>query len=358
MRATALRRPLAAGLALSVLAAPASLLHAAGSMPVSVEGCGMSSDEVTRLVQLELSSVLAAGADPAAYRVTIRCDGADLHLSLFDPLTRKSLARTVARPPPTQPEPERLVALTVAQLYRAAWLELTTDDPPPLAPSPAETRPPEEIASARRAAAQTLAERPPDIPSATPMLPTPTLPTPTLPAPTSPGGRSWSLGVALGARVRHAEDPLVLPNMEVFATWASTGRSFWLLVQAGMEWADVARETGMLETLLVRGGAGIGATALVSGRWSTFVEAAAGLTHLTISGHAARPPYTGERIAGAGFDSSVALGVAVNEGPVRLELTGRAGLLAGTPTGIVAGDEDLSLDGAWGGVDLRFRWGW
>lgn len=32
--------------------------------------------------------------------------------------------------------------------------------------------------------------------------------------------------------------------------------------------------------------------------------------------------------------------------------------LVGTPTGIVAGDDDLSLDGPWGGIDLRFEWAW
>ncbi len=382
-KTVSLLRAATALLAFSLAATRADAAHAGGSVHVEIEGCSLQTAEVTRLVQLELGSVLAAGADASDYRVTIRCSGPDLSISLFDPLTQKSLARTTLAPPPSQPEPERLVALTVAQLYRAAWLELAAADPPPLSPADPRTRPPEEIASARREAVQTLRDRRPDDGSVAPSTgvgpngssaPSPGvgpkqgvskaphsggLAAPQVaPSPLLLRECPWSLGVSVGARARHLESAVLFPSLEATAAWAPAGRSFWLFAGGGLEWADVARETGMLETLLVRASAGVGMEPLVAGRWSGFAEASAGLTYLTISGHASRAPYAGRQIGGAGFDGSVGIGVAARLDAVRVELLGRFGLLAGTPTGIVAGDDDLSLDGPWSSVDLRLKWMW
>ena len=382
-KTASLRRAAAALLAFSLAAARADAAHAGGSVRVEIEGCSLQTAEVTRLVQLELGSVLAAGADASDYRVTIRCSGADLSISLFDPLTQKSLSRTTVAPPPSQPEPERLVALTVAQLYRAAWLELAATDPPPLSPTDPRQRPPEEVALARRAAAQTLGDRRPDDGSAAPSTgvgpngssapstgvgakqgvskaPHPGgLAAPqAAPSPVQPRDRPWSIGVSPGMRARHLESAVLFPSLEATAAWAPGGRPFWVFAGGGFEWADVPRATGTLETLLVRGSAGVGMEPLVAGPWSAFAEASAGLTYLTISGHASRAPYAGRQIGGAGFDGSVGLGVAARLDAVRVELIGRFGLLAGTPTGIVAGDDDLSLDGPWTGLDLRLKWMW
>lgn len=59
---------------------------------------------------------------------------------------------------------------------------------------------------------------------------------------------------------------------------------------------------------------------------------------------------------GGGFDGSVGIGVGWTPHPIRLELLGLIGLLAGSPAGLVEGDDEVSLDGAWGGLDLRIGW--
>lgn len=365
------------GLALSTALLWSAEVRAVGAMEVSIEGCPMRADETTRLVKLELGSVLAAGSDASAYRVTLQCSGSDLRITIVDPLTAKSLARTVVAPPPSQPEPERLVALTVAQLYRASWLELAAEAPSPLPAAEPGNRPSEEMAAARIAAIRALEQptndraapspnpavasgasspNPAVVPGA-PASRSPVAPAPAVSGPASSEHRSWSLGVSLGARARHLESAVLFPSLEASVAWAPRSASLRLSVHGGVEWADIPRATGMLETLLVRAGIGLGMEPFASGPWSGLVEATGGLTHLTISGHAPRELYTGRQIGGPGFDGSVALGLSLRLDAIRFDALARVGLLVGTPTGLVAGDDDLSLDGPWTGAELRVRWG-
>jgi hypothetical protein len=302
----------------------------AASIDVAVAGCDWRVDELERLVRLELSSVLLASGPAPAYRVTIECSADRVHIQLDDPLTGKRLERAVAAPPADQPEPERVVALTVAQLYRASWLELVVEDDPPLAPADHVEASSEALESARRAVLPTL-ERARSEPHA------------------------WSVGLGGGVQLRHLQAPVVLPRIEAQVAWWPA-RRVWLFVGGGAEWASPERATGIVEALVVRGTAGIGVEPLARGDWSGFAELETGAAYTRFEGSDVPDGFETGSVSGAGFDGSVALGACLTVETLRIELLGRLGVLAWTPAGLVDGDDDVTLDGAWTGAHLRLRW--
>lgn len=316
----------------AVLAASIGWAGRAFGEPIDVEihQCEWRRDELARLVRLELASVLVASGPTAVYRVAITCMPQGVRIQLDDPLTGKRLERVVTAPPLDQPEPERLLALTVAQLYRASWLELVAEDEPPLpAADPALPRE-DALATAREAVLPTV-------------------------QPSRPTDRPWSVGLGGGVQIRRLQAPLVLPRVEAQVAWWPS-RRVWLFVSGGGEWASPSRTTGTVETLVLRGAAGVGVEPLVRGAWSAFAEIESGAAYARFEGTDVPDGYATDTIAGAGFDASVALGAGLTVEPIRIELLGRLGVLAWTPVAIVDGDDDVALDGAWTGALLRMRW--
>jgi len=319
----------AALFAITTLASARASADPAAGIHVGVEGCALDAGELERLVRLELVSVLGPEAS-GSYDVAIRCQSEELTIALYDPLTAKKIERVVALPPPSQSERERLVALAVAQLYRAAWLELVAHDPPPLS-APDATRPkaaPREVEGAKGAAARVVRR----------VAPTQTL----------------SIALLGGAVGRALESPLVFPEAEVEVAFVLEHK-LRLGVYGGLEWASIGRLTGVVDTLLGRAGAIAGFEPLSLGAWSGFVEAAGGVGYGRLSGSSAKAPYREGTVSGAGFDGAIGVGAAARVGPIRFEIVARLGMLVGTPTGWVAGDDDVSLDGVWAGGALRLR---
>ncbi|MBL8742014.1 MAG: hypothetical protein JNK04_12995 [Myxococcales bacterium] len=309
---------------------------ALGEEPISVrvDGCTLRSSELERLVKLELASVLDAGA-AGGYVVAIRCEADEVQIALRDPLTKKGLERTVVAPPSSQPEPERLLALTIAQLYRASWLELAAEPTAPLDSPPTVERPVAELAKAREAAVGSLPVR--------------------VPPPSAVRPSFASLGVSVGGRVRASDAPVLLPSLDLRASWLPTGELVWLSLATAAEWANVTRASGSLSALVLRGDLGVGIEPLVSGPWSGFAEVEGGIAVTRIAGDA-EPGYWEDTALGPGFEGSLGLGAAARVDAIRFELLARVGFLHGTPAGIVSDDADLSLDGVSGGLDLRVRW--
>lgn len=325
----------AAGAALAaaaLLMITASDAMARGDAEVATHGCSVDTELLVRLVRLELASVLDASADPGRYRVAIHCNAVEARIFLSDPLTSKSLERTVLAPASTSPEPERLLALTVAQLYRASWLELIAQEPPPpldpvVAPSPTT----QELASAKKLATSAV-------------------------EPESPRRHYVSIALLGGLRARHLEEAVLLPNVELQTSWAPTGELYWVSLAAGIEAASIRRTNGALDTLVGSAGAAVTVEPLVAGAWSAFGEIYGGVAISRITARDVTPGYVAGSVLGPGFDGSIGLGGAASIEPLRIELIGRIGLMHGTPAAIVVDGPDLSLDGAWAGVDLRLRW--
>jgi hypothetical protein len=100
------------------------------AVTVGTDACpGLDSAEVERLVELELDEVTREIRLGPALRVELRCDAQHLEIAVDDPLTGKRLSREVPAPI-DEPGRERVVALAIAQLFSASWLELLLAEPP------------------------------------------------------------------------------------------------------------------------------------------------------------------------------------------------------------------------------------
>ena len=299
---------------------------------LAVEGCNVDRALLSRLVRLELASVLEASGDASRYVVWITCNEGRARIALFDPLTSKTLERGVMAPRADELEPERLLALTVAQLYRASWLELAAEkaDPAPLPPALPPVRTPLAVESAQRVVAErtVLREEPHYV----------------------------SIAALGGFRARELSEPTLLGNVEVSVAWAPVAEWFWIALGTGIEFTTVTRSAGSLDTLLVKAHGGAGVEPLRAGPWSGFAEVTAGVGILNVSSDELSPGYTGGSVLGPGFEGTLGLGVAARLEPVRIELLGRAGVLEGTPSALIVRDSPLSFDGVSAGLDLRLRW--
>ncbi|HEY4159564.1 MAG TPA: hypothetical protein VGM29_15750 [Polyangiaceae bacterium] len=118
-----------------------ALTGAASSDPkpevaLQIEECGVvPEDEILRLTALNLDAhvVSAASATVNATRVTVICSDQRVALKVIDPLTGKSLERTLSLTTSEIGVAGRAVALAVAELVLASWMELEMRDTPPSA---------------------------------------------------------------------------------------------------------------------------------------------------------------------------------------------------------------------------------
>jgi hypothetical protein len=103
---------------------------------VAIDPClSVARREVLRLTELELDArVVSPNVAPAhATRVDVTCSGKHVHLRVTDPVTGKSLERTLALATHEVDVTGRAVALAIAELVLTSWMELTFPDPPPRA---------------------------------------------------------------------------------------------------------------------------------------------------------------------------------------------------------------------------------
>jgi hypothetical protein len=294
-------------------------------MHVASIDCTFRRAELSRLVSLELSSVLSADRASTSYEVLVRCTPGLWYLSLHDPLTQKRVERWVTPPAPEQPEPERAVALTLAQLYRASWLELAAEDEPPLAP------PPSAPASAALREARDMATR----------------------RLTQRAMRQhWSLGLGGGLRLRNVSAALPLPHANLQAAYWPMAR-LRLALQGNLEAGGVTRRPGNVQATAASAGVSFGVEPWRRQAWSAVTEISTEICHVRLRGSEIESGYRAGNVAATGLDSALGTGVAWLEQPLRIELMFRAGYLLGTPSGSVYSDRSVSLNGPWLGVGLQ-----
>jgi hypothetical protein len=113
---------------------------------VAIDPClSVARSEVLRLTELELDARVVAPdlAPPHATRVDVTCAGEHVRLRVTDPVTGKSLERTLALATHEVDVAGRAVALAIVELVLTSWMELTFPDPPP--PAAGFQPPPPEI---------------------------------------------------------------------------------------------------------------------------------------------------------------------------------------------------------------------
>jgi hypothetical protein len=105
-------------------------------LTVEIDPClAVARSEVLRITELELDArvVTPSLAPPHATRVEVTCAGRHVRLRVTDPVTGKSLERTLALGTHEVDVTGRAVALAIAELVLTSWMELTFPDPPPRA---------------------------------------------------------------------------------------------------------------------------------------------------------------------------------------------------------------------------------
>jgi len=307
----------------------ASQANAGDAIDVESRDCDLREGELDRLVRLELGSVVNPDDKVGGYRVVIACVQDGMNIRIEDPLTQKALERLVRPPDPGSPEPERVVALSVAQLYRAAWLELLAEDPPPLAPSKPVPPAPRAKVAARSAARAVL----PSTPSTTSRV---------------------ALRLATTARgVSH--NALVMPVIGLGLGWSPSPR-WWVDINGQFEAGAEDRATGRVESRFAGGHAGASFEPTLSGPLSGVLGGEVGLLLMSIQGKNVGRGLVPGKIEGIVVDGSAAVGLAVQVERIRLALMGRVGMVAGGPVGYVEGDDAVDLNGPWLGafVDAGF----
>jgi hypothetical protein len=113
-------------------------------------------DEVRRVVSIELGALLTAASDASSdrTRATVDCEGGLARFRVDDPITGKSLSRTIDLGSAAPKARTRLIALAVVELISASWTELDVNPEPRVLPSG-----PRPSAEARNAALATLRAR-------------------------------------------------------------------------------------------------------------------------------------------------------------------------------------------------------
>lgn len=310
----------------------AASARAQNPVDLSVQNCAFDHSELDRLIRLELSSVLTDTRIGERYGVGIVCHPRTIEIHLTDPLTTKTLERTLLAPSRADAEPERLVALSVAQLYRASWLELAAEPArdastlSPLPPARKPSRPRVELESAARAARASLPQR------SAALIPF----------------------VSAGARRRWGNDAIFLPNLELGVSFSPHAeRSFWVSVVAGFEQATIQRATGNLHAEVEHVGIAAAQKLTQYGAWLTFGEIELGATRASISGRDVDEGYRANTISGFGAHASLAVALTLSIDSLQCDLLLRGGALYGTPPARVAGGRGLALDGAYAEPALR-----
>ena len=112
----------------------ALLWLAAAPAEVSVGHCPRVAEaEVRRLTRIELANGL--GASSLGIRATVECVASEAVVRVDDPVTRKSLSRTIDLANVDPKVLARYLALAIAELVEASWAELTLPAPRVVEPS-------------------------------------------------------------------------------------------------------------------------------------------------------------------------------------------------------------------------------
>jgi len=312
------------------ISAPAAALGT-DAIDIATMQCGdLGADEIARLLALELDDVVPQMRTGPPLRIELTCASPILSIAIVDPLTDKRMARDVPLPP-DEPGRERVVALAIAQLFAASWLELLLPTPPPEAVVTTEPRPPAKAVEAARSKAAATTRRP---------------------------ERSLSLlaaGVVRGRALERA--PLLSGGGELdVRTWFGAGA---LVVRLGFEGTRVDRELGSVRAWMLALGLGVAGRLRVGDRWTLGVAAVVSGALGRLQGIASRPDVPTGSITAPTGQLCVGLGPRVRLGSsALLELDAELGATLGAPEGLVSGAAPVSLGGLWAGVALRAGFEW
>ncbi|MBL8716616.1 MAG: hypothetical protein JNL79_11505 [Myxococcales bacterium] len=305
---------------LLVVLAP-SLARAAVVVPVGAEGCGaLDLAEVERVLALELAHLLSDKTAVTLPKVKITCAGAEMRIRVDDPVTGKTLERTLPMPTESKGR-ERTMALAISQLFLTSWLELLSPAPKEV-PAPVTQAPPELTSAAHDAARTVVTARRTEV----------------------------DLGAAIGLRRRDFGAAFSTFAPSVRATFALPS-ALRFVFDAGLESGTAVRSTGSVAAVSTALLLGVGArhvvgvlaldaTVFVGGRWTR------------LDGRIDDPAFEARGASGGSLEALVAVGPTLRLGPVRIGAEVLAGRTFSTLRANVVADREVSFGGFFAGAGL------
>lgn len=324
MRPAILALPLSTLLALTTLLAAGS---AAASPTVDASGCpGLNGAEVSRLLELEVSTMAKDSGPVPAFTLELACAGGSMRMALFDPTTSKKLERTIPAPAPGEPGRERVVALAASQLLVASWLELLLPEQGKTEPAP----PRQPSSTAKRVASRSL-------------------------QPIRPPQGQFELGAVGGLAWRDLRQPMMLAVGRVAGSyWLSPG--FGLRMEAGFEDGTADRSTGSVKVRVSSAGLGLGLRFAMGSTVDLEGSALGSVSYATAEGRPSSDAYRGKSASSITGDFSLRAGPVVKLGPARLGASACVGAMMLSPKADVAGDHPVRLGGGYFGVMIGAAW--
>ncbi len=306
-----------------VLCSSAGIARADGpAFDLHLEECdGVDGDALLERLELELLDVAPSLRELGAPPVVVRCSGETVHIEIGDPATGKTVAREVPRP---SAGAERAIALSVAELYIASWLELLVQPEPESAPAPepapeAEARAP--AAAELRGEARRVARR----------------------ALTAPAGPWGSLGVEAGVGLRDVAEPFASFGGGLRASLHPSG-DFGLVLATGLARGRAERQRGSVVAWWGSVELGVAWRALRRGPLQLAADLRAGILYARIEGRAAEG-VRAESHAGLGARAALVLRPALVAGRFRGGLALTLGVDLRAPTGLVSGEAPVTTGG-------------
>lgn len=322
-------RPAALLLALLLSVRPAAAEDQHPRVRLELQPClGIAASDVRRIVGIELGALLVADGEklePDTTRVAISCDQRLIRLDVDDPITGKSLQRTVDLSDASTSTRARLVAIAASELVYASWTELAVN-PTPEVP-PAGLRPALDLTRTVRDQVQKK-----------------------LPAKLNPpqpmrvvgmASRRWFLsegGELWGGGIRVSDDPFALFG------WSADGLVEHGTVRASLGRVDVDTAT-------------IGGSIVLHREWGP-LSMRAGLGLRMGAARMTGVPYRSDLAIGRsvwapwGWPLGVLALSAMPVRPLVIELQGETGYVVLPLGGKVGGGQEITLAGAWAAVQL------
>lgn len=319
--------------ALSPARAEADLALAAPSC----EGIDFAS--LRALLEVEIGDVAAEWREVSTPVVLLGCAANRVRIEITDPVTDKSVARTIAMP---ELDRERVLAIAIAQLFLTSWVELLLDDD-------AATGPGAEAAERRARALieAALAQEPARAPEPPAIEPTPTGEGPSDEVPEEDTVRlriDGELSLDGGVRLRTDGEQLVTALGALRGLLVIDG-ALLIGVRAGFEWGRAERQRGTID--LYGGALGLvaGWRSPALGPLSIDVVAIASLAALALEGHPGRAGVIGGTTVALVGEATLELAPSLRAGPVSIALPLAVTGMAFAPEGEITGEAPIVAGG-------------
>jgi hypothetical protein len=294
----------------------------ARTLDVELNQCAnLNAEEISHLLELELSSAERESDTLAMPPVRLVCQPSQIRVTVDDPVTQKTLSREIAAPSPNDPTGNRIVALAVAELFLSSWLELLLPPERRVVKSKAPTQ---TVARLTRVAKNSIEPKP----------------------------IQWELGLDATLRLRHPKTPFLGYRPALLAAFIIRER-YRLLLSASLEYSRVSRTGGDVAARTASLGTGAGVRLNLGERFCWDTDLLLSLVSVSANGESTTDGILEHSASGFGFDTAIKSGPMLRLGTLFTKLELQSGLTTPRFTARVPGDTPVQLGGWWLGLGVE-----